>query len=200
MDQKYGEFVGVDSLYFAILSANDDSNYTPGTPEVLAPAAEVAAAVGTNQVTTYYDNEVANNYTVEGPTEIKVVVPNVPAERLAKLLGKDYVIADGVVYDNGQADPPELALGFRYNMGKRGYRYYWYYVGTFRGGTEEAATKSDNVDAKTYELTYTAVKTTKKFTVDGEEKRLKRVFGDTADTNFDPTGWFTAVPVPVTIP
>lgn len=196
MDQKYGEFVGVDSLYFAVLSADSEAAYTPGTPAILAPVAEIAASAAINKLTTYFDNKAANTFVTEGPTELKIVVPNIDAETLATILGKDYVTADGVVYDDGAANPPDVAIGFRYNMGTSGYRYYWYYKGTFAGGEESAATKKDNVDPKNYELTFTAIPTTHEFSVDGTTKALKRVFGDTADTNFDETGWFTSVPVP----
>lgn len=199
MEQKYGEFVGVDNLVYALISKNLDDEYVAGTPKKLAPAAEVASAPTINSLTTYYDNDAANTYTTEGPSEISVVVSNVPADVLAEILGKDYVEAEGRVYDEGVANPPEVALGFRYNMGKNGYRYYWYHVGTFAGGTEEAATKNENVDAKTYELTYTALKTNKKFTVGSKTMKLKRVFADTADANFDPSGWFDQVQVPGTV-
>lgn len=199
MEQKYGEFVGVDNLVYALITKNLDDEYVAGTPKKLAPAAEVASAPTINSLTTYYDNDAANTYTTEGPSEISVVVSNVPADVLAEILGKDYVEAEGRVYDEGVANPPEVALGFRYNMGKNGYRYYWYHVGTFAGGTEEAATKNENVDAKTYELTYTALKTNKKFTVGSKTMKLKRVFADTADANFDPSGWFDQVQVPGTV-
>jgi len=199
MEQKYGEFVGVDNLVYALITKNLDDEYVAGTPKKLAPAAEVASAPTINSLTTYYDNEAANTFTTEGPSEIGVVVSNVPAEILAEVLGKDYVEAEGRVYDEGVANPPEVALGFRYNMGKNGYRYYWYHVGTFAGGTEEAATKNENVDAKTYELTYTALKTNKKFTVGSKTMKLKRVFADTADANFDASGWFDQVQVPGTV-
>lgn len=196
MDQKYGEFIGVDNLVYALVTANTETTYTAGTPKTLAPAAEVASEAQINRVTTYYDNVAANNYVTEGDTEVKVLVSNLPAEVLAEILGKVYSAADGRVFDSGQADPPEVALGFRYNMGTNGYRYYWFYVGRFSGGAEEAITKKDNVEVKTYELTYTAITTTKKFTVGGDQIRLKRVFGDTADGAFDATGWFTQVQVP----
>lgn len=199
MEQKYGEFVGVDNLVYALITKNLDDEYVAGTPKKLAPAAEVASAPTINSLTTYYDNDAANTYTTEGPSEISVVVSNVPADVLAEILGKDYVEAEGRVYDEGVANPPEVALGFRYNMGKNGYRYYWYHVGTFAGGTEEAATKNENVDAKTYELTYTALKTNKKFTVGSKTMKLKRVFADTADANFDADGWFDQVQVPGTV-
>ena len=196
MDQKYAEFVGVDSLYFARVTQDDSGGYVAGTPRILAPAAEVAAAVGINKITTYYDNQAANNYVTEAATEIKMVVANIDAETMAEVLGKTFDAASGRVFDGGVANPPVCALGFRYNMGSAGYRYYWYFAGTFSGGEEAAVTKKEDVDAKNYELTFMAIPSTYKFTVGSDQISLKRVFGDTADAAFDPDGWFTQVQVP----
>jgi len=199
MDQKYGEFVGVDKLYYALITADSETEYTAQTPVYLAPAAEIAGEPEINNLTTYYDNKAANNYVTEGKTELKVTISNVPAELMATLLGKDYDSDTGKVYDSGEADPPDVAVGFRYNMGTNGYRYYWYLKGKFSGGAEEAVTKKENVDAKTYQLTFTAVATTHVFELPNlEEKSLKRVFGDTADSNFDSDGWFNEVQTPET--
>ena len=64
------------------------------------------------------------------------------------------------------------------------------------GGAEESATKTSDVDEKTYQLTYTAVTTAFKWTIGGEQKPLKRIYGDTADAAFDATGWFDQVQTP----
>lgn len=198
MDQKYGEFVGVDNLHFALVTADTAAEYAAGTPEYLAPAAEIAGEPEVANKTTYYDNKAANNFVTEGKTELKIIVSNVPAQLASILLGKYYDAASGRVYDAGQANPPNVAVGFRYNMGTNGYRYYWYLKGTFSGGAEEAASKKNDVDEKTYQLTFTAVTTTHEWIIDGESKGLKRVFGDTAEAAFDPDGWFDQVQTPDT--
>jgi phi13 family phage major tail protein len=162
----------------------------------LAPAAEVAAAVGINKMTTYYDNVAANNFVTEAATEITMVVANIDAETMGEILGKAFDPATGRVFDGGTANPPKCALGFRYNMGSGGYRYYWYFGGTFAGGEEAAVTKKEDVEINNYELTFTAIPSAYKFTVGADQIPLKRVFGDTADAAFDPNAWFTQVQVP----
>lgn len=196
MPNEYGEFVGVDSVYTADVLIDTAGGISFGTPEYFAPVAEIGGEPEINNKTTYYDNKAANNYVTEGKTELKIIVSNVPAEKMANHLGKAYDAATGRVYDAGKANPPNKAIGFRYNMGADGYRYYWYYKGTVSGGAEEAASKSNDVDVKTYTLTYTAVTTTHEFTVGAENMSLKRVFADTADSAFDPTGWFDQVQTP----
>jgi phi13 family phage major tail protein len=200
MDKQYGEFVGVDSLYYALITKDDEAEYTAGTPEYLAPAAEISGEAETNNTTTYYDNKPGNNYVSEGATALAITVANLPAKKMAVLLGKHFDEATGQVFDSGEPIPPDVALGFRYNMGKGEYRYYWYYKGTFSGGTEEAGTKSNDVDVRTYQLTYTAVTTTHEWVIDGEKQSLKRTFGDTAEATFNPIGWFTSVRTPVVTP
>lgn len=199
MDQQYGEFIGVDNVHYAIHTADTEAAFTTQAPEYLAPVAEIAGSPEVSNKTTYYDNKAANNYVTEGKTELKIIVSNVPGKKAATLLGKKYDAASGRIYDSGEANPPDVALGFRFNMGKDGHRYYWYHKGTFSGGTEEAATKKEDIDEKTYELTYTAVTTTHEWDIDGEMKSLKRVFADTADPAFDPAGWFTQVQTPTTV-
>lgn len=195
---EYGEFVGVDNLHYAEITADTAAAYTTGAPTYLAPAAEIAGEPEVANKTTYYDNKAANNYVTEGKTELKIIVSNVPAKRAAYLLGKAYDAASGRVFDAGQANPPNLAIGFRYNMGSDGFRYYWYLKGTFSGGAEEASSKTNDVDIKTYTLTFTAVTTVHEWEIESKMKSLKRVFGDTADTAFSPTGWFDQVQTPDT--
>ncbi len=198
MDQKYDEFVGVDKLYAAVILEDSEASYIADTPEYFAPAANIAGEPETENSTTYYDNVAANNYVTEGKTTLAITVSGVPADVAAKYLGKKYDAASGRVYDSGDPNPPNVALAFRFNKGKAGYRYYQYLKGTFSGGTEEAASKSNTVDIKTYQMTFTAVSTTHQWEIDGEMKPLKRIFGDTTDVAFDPTGWFDVVQTPDT--
>lgn len=198
MDQKYGEFVGVDNLHAAIITEDSESNYAAGTPEYFAPSAEIAGEPEIENQPTYYDNVPADNYVSEGPTTLTMVVSGVPADKAAKYLGKHYDVATGRVLDTGEPNPPDCAVSFRFNRGKNGYRYYQYLKGTFSGGSEEAVTKKNNIEIRTYQLVFTAVNTAHEWLIDGENKSLKRIFGDTSDPAFDPAGWFTQVQTPDT--
>jgi phi13 family phage major tail protein len=198
MDKNHDEFVGVDSLHAAVVNVDTEAEYSADTPEYLAPAAEITGQAETENKTTYYDNMPANNYVTEGATTLNITVSGVPADLAAKYLGKKYDAATGRVYDSGNPNPPNVALSFRFNKGKDGYRYYQYLKGTFSGGAEEASSKSNTIDIKTYQMTFTAVTTTHKWTVDGALKALKRIFGDTTDDAFSEGNWFNAVQTPDT--
>lgn len=199
MDQKYGEFVGVDSLFTAPILVDNEEEFITGAPEYFAPVADIGGQPVINNKTTYYDNKAANNYTTEGKTELDIVVSNLPAQKMAVHLGKDYDAASGRVFDSGEPKPPYYALGFRYDMGNDGYRYFWYLKGTFSGGAEEATTKKEDIEVKNYSLKYTAVTTAHKWSIAGKLKSQKRVYADTYDEVFDPTGWFDQVQTPDTV-
>ena len=199
MEAKHSEFVGVDSCYYALVTQDAAGGYTAGAVKYLAPVAEIAGTPTINNITSYYDNSAAINYTVEGKTELKVTVSNVDAETMAEVLGKIFDAASGRFYDDGEPNPPDVAFGFRYNMGNNNYRYYWYLKGTFSGGSENAVTKKENVEPKPYELTFTAVATTYEFTIGAVTAKLKRIFGDTADVAFSATGWFDQVQTPSSV-
>lgn len=198
MDKKYEEFVGVDSIYAAIILEDTADNYTADTPEYLAPAAEITGEAEVENAPQFYDNVPATNYVTEGVTTLTLTISGIPADLAAKYLGKSYDAASGRVYDSGDPKPPDVALAFRFQKGKSNYRYYQYLKGTFSGGSEEAATKTNAVDVRTYQLTFTAVSTTHKWEIDGEEKPLKRIFADTTDEAFNPAGWFSQVQTPDT--
>lgn len=198
MDRQYDEFVGVDSLHAALIIEDSEQNYIAETPEYFAPSAEIVNATETDVKPTYYDNAPANNYISEGATTVTMTVSGVPAKKAAKYLGKHYDEATGRVLDTGDPNPPDVALSFRYNRGKDNYRYFQYLKGKFSGGTEEAATKTNTVDIKTYQMTYSAVVTTKKWLVNNVLKQMKRIYADTTDEAFNPVSWFNQVQTPDT--
>jgi len=198
MDKQYGEFIGVDKVYTFDILEDSDANYIASTPVYFAPVAEISGEAKTDNTTTYYDNKAGNNYVSEGATELKMTLSNVPGVKMASHLGKDYDVASGRVYDSGEPNPPDKGIMFRYNMGKGNYRYYCYLKGTFSGGAEVATSKSDKINVKTYEATFTGVATTHEWMISSIKKSLKRVFGDTADLSFDGSSWFTQAQTPDT--
>jgi phi13 family phage major tail protein len=200
MERKYDEFVGVDSVYAAIITQDTAASFVTEAPEFFAPTAEIVGESEVSTQSTYYDNVPANNYVSEGATRLTITFSGVPADKYAKYTGKYYDAATGRVYDSGEPAPPDCALSFRFSKGKNGYRYYQYLKGTFEGGNEEAVTKAEgNVDVRTYQMTFVAVTTTHQWTIDGVSKPLKRIFADTTDESFDASSWFSQVQTPTTV-
>lgn len=199
MDNKYNEFVGISDIYYSIVT-DSATGYSATTPVLLAPAASIVNTPNVTSKPTYYSNDAANLYISEGTTEVKMVVPNLPASQMATLLGKYFDDSTGRMYDDGTPNPPKVAIGFKFNKGDDNFRYYWYLKGNCYGGAEEGATKTEDIDIKTYELTFTALSTTYKFTLpDASVSSQKRTIADDTDAAF--TGgdvWFSQVQTPLT--
>lgn len=199
MDAKYGEFVGVENLHAAKVTADSAEAYTTETPAYLAPSAEISIQNNVNNAPQYYDNVAGFNYVTEGVSSITLTISGLPAAKMAELLGKYYDSATGRVIDDGQPEPPYYALSFCFNKGPEGKRFYQYLKGTFSGGEEIATTKADgNITVHTYQLTFTALNTTHKWTVNGQQKSMKRIFADSTDAAFtgNASTWFAAVQTP----
>lgn len=199
MEKQYGEFVGVENLHAAKITADTAEAYSAETPAYLAPSAEISIQSNINNAPQFYDNVAGFNYVTEGVSTLTLTVSGIPASKMAELLGKDYDEDNGVVIDDGQPAPPEYAISFIFNKGPDEKRYYQYLKGTFSGGEEVGTSKANgNVTVHTYQLTFTALNTTHKWTVNGAQKSVKRIFADTTDENFDGTDatWFAAVQVP----
>ena len=192
-------FVGVDQIYYALVTQDDADAYAAGTPAAFAPAMTIAQAPKSNSKTQYADNQPFDVMSSEGETELDVEVTGLSPQLLATILGRVYDVASGRMFDNG-GTPPDIALGFRAK--KRGgfYRYYWFLKGAFLSPSEEQATETDTPDPKSAKLKLVAVRTIHLFDLIGDASLMdsvKRVVGETSDTNFSATTWFDAVQSPV---
>lgn len=194
-NDEYKSVVGVDSLYIAEVTQDTAAGYVAGTPEYLAPVAELRAEPAVNSETQYADNQAYDTMSSVGETLITAVITNIPAEMYSKLTGQVFDATTGRVYENEGA-APYYAFGFRSLKSNGKYRYYWFPKVKFSLPKEEQSTKTDTPEFKTRELIITAVKTVYEFDLGDINDSVKRVWGDEDTTNFSATNWFTTVQVP----
>jgi phi13 family phage major tail protein len=192
-------FVGVDQVYYALVTQDDSSAYVAGTPALFAPAMNIVQTPKTNAKVQYADNQPFDSMSSEGETEMELEVTGVPLDVVATILGRVYNTTTGRFYDNG-ATPPDIALGFRAKMRGGYYRYYWFLKGTFQSPVEEQASETDTPDPKSIKLKFTAIRTIKTFTLNGSiTDTVKRVVGDTSDSTFSAATWWNAVQTPTNV-
>lgn len=192
--------IGLDDLYYALITADTDAAYTAGTPVYLAPAAQASQEPAANAVTKYYDDKPMVSISSEGQTVINLTISGLDPATLATLLGKVFDATNGLLYDNN-GTPPYCALLFRSKKSSGGYRYYAYLKGRFSPPKEEHATESDTPDPKDTELVFTAIHTTHEFDLSADvTDTIKRIVGDDDTDSFDGSAWFDAVPVPLYTP
>lgn len=206
MNSPYGEIIGCDQLHYALVTADTSASYISGAVGYLAPAGEIQIEAKADINTRYYDNVPMFTSVAEGATNTKLVVSGVPASLAATLTGKPYGTAHGIVIDTGDAtNTPDCALSGRMMLGDGGFRYFQFLKGKFTLGAMTAKTKTEKVSESTYDLSYTAVTTTYKFTMpDSTTKGIKGVYGDTTDPAFaatfaTETAWFAQTQTPATL-
>jgi phi13 family phage major tail protein len=187
--------VGIDNVYFALVTEDSADAYTTGTPVSLAPVATMTAKPVTSQEMQYADNQAYDAFASEAETDHEYTFTNVPPETLATLTGKYFDATTGRVIDvNGI--PPYVAIGFRALKSNGKYRYYWYHKVQFVAPEEGADTKADKITPKTLKMTAKALQTIHQFYVDSVNQSIKRIWGDEDTTNFSATSWFSQVQVP----
>jgi phi13 family phage major tail protein len=191
---EYKSVVGLRDLYYALVTQDDTNAYTAGTPALLAPAMTASLAPAVNSATQYADDGPYDVMTAEGETKISLEVTNLPEITLAAITGAVYDATNHRVFDNG-GTPPFVALGFRAKKSSGGYKYYWFLKGRFTKPAEETASDSDTPDPKPLKLEFTAIKTTYQYVMGATTDGVKVVRGDTDETGFSATGWFSAVQV-----
>lgn len=193
---EYKSSIGLDSLYYALITVDCSTAYTAGTPKVLAPAAELNAEPATEQLTQYADDQAYDVANSEGETKLSMVVTGIPMSALAEITGCVYDTLNGVMFDNA-GSPPYCALIFRSKKSNGKYRYYTYLKGKFSKPKDGFKTQADKTEFQPQTLEFTAVKTTFKWPITAQlTDSVKRIIGDTDIAAFDSTDWFTAVCTP----
>lgn len=199
MTKQYS-VVGVDSVYYALVTQDDENGYVAGVPQQLTQAMEIKGTPAASSETQFADNTEHDVVTVEGPTTLELIAPNISEDVLAELLGAVVDTASGRIFDDADpAEAPYFALGYRFKKRNGSYRYRWYLKCRAEKPMEEGVSESDKVNLKTTTLKVTAIKTLHLFDLIGDGSRMKgvkRVHGDEDLDNFDGDTWFDAVQQP----
>lgn len=202
MSEIYGELISLDNLHYAAVVADTTMAYTGGEVLVLAPAGEISHETTTNINKRYYDGKLRYVSIIESDTSVKITVSGIPTSLAATLTGKIYDSEKGILIDTGTvSEVPWFALSGRMELEGGGYRYFQYLKGKFSIGATSAATRAEDIDPKTTELTYMAVVTDFQFTMpDATTKGVKGITADTTDDAFVSSAtWFSAVQTPDSI-
>lgn len=186
---------GLTNIFAAEVTNDDNSEtggYTTGTPFHLIPAGEMTRTADSEKVDTYFDNTVFASIGKEGATEISITGAALRAADLAALNNKYVDTSTGAVFDTGEYKPKYFALGGEADSHDGTKEYFWFMKGTFSIPEQTDKTEDDSTDSNGMTLTYSAVKTTHLFTVNGESKPMKRLVIDTSDTELKADASWTA--------
>lgn len=166
--------------------------YVTGTPFHLIPAGEMSRTVDSEKTDIYYDDSVFETIGKEGATEVSITGAALRPDALAKINNKHVDATTGAILDTGDFAPRYFALGGESENTDGTSELFWFAKGTFAIPEQSDKTKDDSTDTNGMSLTFSAVKTQHLFSVNGNDKAIKRVVIDTSISELKTSKEWTA--------
>ena len=184
--------VGLDKLYYAKITEDENGNETYATPVQLAKAMNADLSVELAEATLYADDGAAEIVKEFKNGTLSLGVDDVGASVASDLTGAT-IDANGVVVSTSEDGGDPVAVGFRAKKSNGKYKYYWLYRVKFGIPATNLATKGDSITFSTPTIEGTILRRNK---VDGNGKhpwKAEVTEGDSAVTADTITNWYKEV-------
>ena len=198
MEKKYYPITGVKGVSVAKNVVDSAEGYSAGVPSALLFAQNVNWATEQPAEDLFGNDRRLDRFYGSKKETITFQLTGLSAEEDAEFRGIYMKPSSGRSYGTGDEEPPYTALGIKIKKGKDDYVYLWFLKGLITGGDIVAETKKDGVTLNTREYTYESLVTDKTWEINGEQKGVSYVKGDTTTSAFNPDGWFSQVQTPDT--
>ena len=184
--------IGLDKLYYAKITEDENGNETYATPVQLAKAMNADLSVELAEATLYADDGAAEIVKEFKNGTLSLGVDDVGASVASDLTGAT-IDANGVVVSTSEDGGDPVAVGFRAKKSNGKYKYYWLYRVKFGIPATNLATKGDSITFSTPTIEGTILRRNK---VDGNGKhpwKAEVTEGDSAVTDDTITNWYKEV-------
>ena len=184
--------IGLDKLYYAKITEDENGNETYATPVQLAKAMNADLSVELAEATLYADDGAAEIVKEFKNGTLSLGVDDVGASVASDLTGAT-IDANGVVVSTSEDGGDPVAVGFRAKKSNGKYKYYWLYRVKFGIPATNLATKGDSITFSTPSIEGTILRRNK---VDGNGKhpwKAEVTEGDSAVTADTITNWYKEV-------
>ena len=184
--------IGLDKLYYAKITEDENGNETYATPVQLAKAMNADLSVELAETTLYADDGAAEIVKEFKNGTLSLGVDDVGASVASDLTGAT-IDANGVVVSTSEDGGDPVAVGFRAKKSNGKYKYYWLYRVKFGIPATNLATKGDSITFSTPTIEGTILRRNK---VDGNGKhpwKAEVTEGDSAVTADTITNWYKEV-------
>ena len=184
--------IGLDKLYYAKITEDENGNETYATPVQLAKAMNADLSVELPEATLYADDGAAEIVKEFKNGTLSLGVDDVGASVASDLTGAT-IDANGVVVSTSEDGGDPVAVGFRAKKSNGKYKYYWLYRVKFGIPATNLATKGDSITFSTPTIEGTILRRNK---VDGKGKhpwKAEVTEGDTAVTADIIANWYKQV-------
>lgn len=184
--------IGLDKLFYAPITEDENGEETYGSPVMLAKAMTAELSVELNEATLYADDGAAEIVKEFKSGTLSLGVDDIGVTSAEALTGAR-VDANGVLISAGENDAAPVAVGFRARKSNGTYRYFWIYRVKFGIPGTNLATKGDSITFSTPTIEGTILRRNK---VDGKGEHPWKAEVNEDDAAVDSTvitGWYTEV-------
>ena len=201
--------IGLDKLYYANITEDDQGNETYDEPQVLAKAMTADLTVELNEATLYADDGAAEVVKEFKSGTLSLSVDDIGAKTAGDLTGTT-IDSNGVVISASEDGGRPVAVGFRAKKSNGKYRYYWLYRVKFGIPATNLATKGDSITFSTPTIEGTIMRRNrpdfqdkhpwKAEVTEGPEGVDQSVIDGWYEEVYEPTGDLNLSPLPIDRP
>lgn len=184
--------IGLDSLYYAKITEDQNGVETYAIPKVLAKAMTAELSIELIEAILYADDGAS-----EVIKEFKSGALSLGIDDIGSLVAQDLtgckIDSNNVVVSRSEDGGSPVAIGFRAKKANGKYRYFWLYRVFFRVPATSLATKGDSITFSTPTIEGTVFRRNK---LDGENKHPWKSEVTEGDNGVAPStiaAWFTSV-------
>ena len=184
--------IGLDKLYYAKITEDENGNETYASPVQLAKAMTADLSVELAEATLYADDGASEIVKEFKAGTLSLGVDDIGASTASDLTGAT-IDANGVVCSPSEDGGDPVAVGFRAKKSNGKYKYYWLYRVKFGIPATNLATKGDSITFSTPTIEGTILRRNK---VDGQNKhpwKAEVTEGDSAVAADVITNWYQEV-------
>ena len=184
--------IGLDKLYYAAITDDENGEEIYGTPTQLAKAISAELSVELAEATLYADDGAAEIVKEFKNGTISLGVDDIGSTTAAALTGVT-VDKNNVVVSNSEDGGNPVAVGFRAKKSNGKYKYYWLYRVKFGIPATNLATKGDSITFSTPTIEGTVLRRNKPDTSGKHPWKAEVTEGDKDVPASVISGWYTEV-------
>lgn len=184
--------IGLDKLYFAEITEDENGNETYGTPTQLAKAMSCDLSIELAEATLFADDGAAEVIKEFKQGTLALGISDIGIEIANKLTGAT-IDSNYVLISSADDRGKPVAVGFRAKKSNGKYRYFWLYRVTFGIPATNLATKGDSITFSTPSIEGVVVRRNKA-TTDGKYPWKAEANEDDANVPANViTSWYNSV-------
>jgi len=184
--------IGLDKVYYSIITEDSNGDESYGTPTMLAKAISADLSVNLLEAKLNADDGVAEAVKEFKDGTLSFGIDDIKANVASDLLGAK-VDQNKVIVSTAEDNAPYVAVGFRAKKSNGKYRYFWLYRVKFGVPATNLATKGDNITFSTPTIEGSVMRRNKADSNGNHPWKAEVTEGESAESATAISSWYNAV-------